>query len=310
MKATRKQSIPANFTNASIPGEWQVPEFTSAVFFHKRCKYSLIVPVLNESERIRTFLKRLSPYLKMVDLVLVDGGSTDGSVSAEILKDAGARAFLVKKGPGGLSAQLRIALAYVMSEGYEGTVLVDGNNKDNPDAIPRFIEALEAGGDHVQGSRFIPGGIHENTPFSRWAGIRYLHAPLISWASRARYTDTTNGFKAYSGKMLLDPRVQPFRDVFVTYELHSYLAVRAGKLGMKVWEIPVERKYPATGAIPTKIKKVSGSISMLKILFKACFHHYDPSPESQKSPAQLPAGKKAVEKEFPGSLRRSSLNQP
>jgi dolichol-phosphate mannosyltransferase len=281
MKANHLRLVKTESASSSpFPDGWQVPEHTSQVFFPKRAKYSLIVPVLNESDRIRNFLKRLAPHLKSVDLVLVDGGSTDGSVSAEILKAAGARAFLVKTGKGGLSAQLRVALAFVMQEGYEGTVLVDGNNKDNPDAIPRFIEALDAGGDHVQGSRFIPGGVHENTPFSRWVGIRYLHAPLISWASNARYTDTTNGFKAYSRRMLLDPRVKPFRDIFSSYELHSYLAVRTGKIGLKVWEIPVERRYPSSGKVPTKIKKFSGPVNMLKILFKACFHKYDPKSET------------------------------
>jgi len=53
--------------------------------------------------------------------------------------------------------------------------------------------------------------------------VRILHAPLVSLASRFRYTDTTNGFRGYSRRFLEDPRVAAFRDVFPGYELHYYL---------------------------------------------------------------------------------------
>ena len=98
----------------------------------------------------------------------------------------------------------------------------------------------------MQGSRFIPGGISENLPFSRWVGVKFIHSPLITLASRFRYTDTTNGFRAYSAKFLADPRVAAFRDIFVGYELHYYLAIRAARLGFRVTEIPVARRYPRT----------------------------------------------------------------
>src|SRR5690606_15118792 len=111
-----------------------------------------------------------------------------------------------------------------------GVIAIDGNDKDDPTAIPAFAAALDRGVDHVQGSRYLPGGHHEHTPLLRHAGVRLLHAPLISRAAGVRYTDTTNGFRGYSATLLRDPRVQPFRHVFSRYELHYYLAIRAGEL--------------------------------------------------------------------------------
>ena len=81
--------------------------------------------------------------------------------------------------------------------------------------------------------------------WGRYLGIRLLHAPLISLAAGHRYTDTTNGFRAYSARFLSDPRVAPFRDVFSAYELHYYPAIRAARLGFRIVELPVTRAYPA-----------------------------------------------------------------
>jgi dolichol-phosphate mannosyltransferase len=259
--------------------QWQLPIYERLDLGPRRCKYALLVPVINEGERIRKQLVKMEPYSELVDIFIVDGGSTDGSLKQEYLCTYKVRTLLIKIGPGKLSAQIRIGLACAMADGYEGAILIDGNNKDNPDAIPHFIQVLEEGVDHVQGSRFIPGGKAVNTPLFRLLGIKLLHAPLISMSAGIRYTDTTNGFRAYSRQFLLDRRVAPFRDVFSAYELHYYLAIRAACLGFKVKEVPVERSYPS-GKIPTKIKGFKGNIHILKSLVQACLHKFDPLPEN------------------------------
>lgn len=255
---------------------WQLPEYTELELAPRASEYCVVIPVLNEGERIRAQLARMLPFAKLADVIIVDGGSTDGALDPAYLARHGVRALLTKTGPGKLSAQLRLGLAYAVAGGYAGVVLIDGNNKDNPEAIPRFIEALRAGADHVQGSRYVPGGKAVNTPPSRHYGIRLVHAPLLSLAAGFRYTDTTNGFRAYSRKLLVDPRVQPFRDVFSGYELHYYLAVRAPRLGFRVAEIPVERAYPP-GEVPTKIKGWKGNFIVLRTLALACLHRFNPA---------------------------------
>lgn len=253
-----------------------VPAFTATAFRERRTRYCCAVFVLNENGRLHAQLERMRPFAGDVDIVVADGGSTDGSVDPAQLAPRGVRALLVKTGPGRLSAQMRMAMAWAMDEGYEGLLVIDGNNKDDPAAIQRFTAGLDAGFDHLQGSRFIPGGRAANTPASRWLGIRLLHAPLISIAAGFHYTDTTNGFRAYSRRLLLDPRVAPFREVFSRYELHYYLAIRAARLGFRVAEVPVTREYPASGAVPTKISPVHGSLVILQTLMRACLHRYDP----------------------------------
>ncbi|HEY7310875.1 MAG TPA: glycosyltransferase family 2 protein [Gemmataceae bacterium] len=257
---------------------WAVPEFELAEWGERRTPFALCVFVLNEGERIRAQLGRMQALAKQVDLIVADGGSTDGAVVPDVLRRHGVRALLTKRGPGRLSAQMRMALAYALETGYEGVIVMDGNNKDDPSAVPAFCQLLRAGYDHVQGSRYVRGGRAVRTPWSRHLAVKCLHAPLVSLAAGFRYTDTTNGFRAYSRRLLLDERVAPFRDVFGGYELHYYLAIRAARLGFHVCETPVTRAYPR-GGTPTKIRGFRGNLSILRTLWRACRHRYDP-PES------------------------------
>lgn len=256
--------------------DWQVPPMEKAEFFSKRHRHALCVFMINEGARIQSQLRKMAPLAEHADIILADGGSTDGSLPEDLLRGQGVRALLTKRGPGKLGAQMRMALAFAMVEGYEGVVCVDGNDKDDTSAVPAFVAALEAGADHVQGSRYVSGGRGIHTPFLRHWGVRLLHAPLLSLAAGAWFTDTTNGFRAYSRRLLLDERVRPFRDVFSGYELHYYLALRAARLGFKLRELPVTRAYPAHGAVPTKITGWRGHLGVLQALVRVCRGHYDP----------------------------------
>lgn len=255
--------------------DWEFPDFEVKSLFPRGNKFCVCVFVINEGERIQKQLKQMSKLSTRIDIVVADGGSTDGSLDDEILRNTQVRALLTKKGPGKLSAQMRMALAWALFEGYEGVVVVDGNGKDDISAIPNFIQLLEQGYDHIQGSRFISGGKAINTPLSREIGLHFIHAPLISLAARKRHTDTTNGFRAYSKKLLENEQVSPFRDIFKTYELHYHLAIESSRdKQFKVTETPVIRAYPKKGKVPTKISPFKGNLHILSVLFKAVTGKY------------------------------------
>lgn len=253
-----------------------MPRHERHVFAPRRHRYCIAVFVINEGERVRGQLREMARFADQIDIIVADGGSTDGSLALDSLGDFRLRALLVKRDVGRLSAQMRMAIAFALEEGYEGMIVIDGNGKDDVSAIPAFLRLLEDGFDHIQGSRYIPGGRGIHTPLSRSLGVRLLHAPVISLAARHRYTDTTNGFRAYSRRLLEDPRVAPLRDAFVGYELHYYLAIRAARLGFRCIETPVTRRYPEKGNAPTKIKGVRGNLGILATLARVVAGTYDP----------------------------------
>lgn len=255
-----------------------VPDFKSFEIKEKVNDYVLLIPVINEGERIIAELNsakanRISDY---VDIVICDGGSTDSSLDFDVLKELDVNTLLIKEGAGKQGAQLRMGFYWAIERGYKGFVSIDGNNKDSIEDVPSFVQKLKEGYDLIQGSRFVDGGNAVNTPLSRLLAIKLIHSPFISHAAGFKYSDTTSAFRAYSKEFLTDKRTDIFRDIFNTYELLAYLSIRAGVLGYKICEIPVTRAYPKQGKTPTKISPIKGNIQLFKILVKACKGEYNP----------------------------------
>ncbi len=255
-----------------------VPKFDCTEFAGKTSDYALLIPVINEGDRIRKELKRACHYQvsSYVDIVICDGDSTDGCTNATALRRLQVNTLLVKKDMGKQGAQLRMGIWWALQRGYQGILTIDGNNKDSIEDVPRFIRKLREGYGFVQGSRFIKGGRAVRTPVMRMLAVRLIHAPIISLTARRRFTDTTNAYRAYSREYLCDERVKPLRDIFVTYELLAYLSVRASQLGYRVCEVPVARVYPRSGRTPTKIRFFKGNSELLKILYKNLRGEYLP----------------------------------
>ncbi|MFQ7238887.1 MAG: glycosyltransferase family 2 protein [Roseburia intestinalis] len=255
-----------------------VPKFECTEYEERKKDYVVLIPIINEGERIINELTRatenkVSDY---ADIVICDGGSTDGCTEESKLKELHVNTLLVKQDEGKQGAQLRMGIWWALERGYKGIITVDGNNKDSIEDVPHFIEKLKEGYDLVQGSRFIKGGKAINTPFIRMVSVKLIHAPIISLTAHQRFTDTTNAYRAYSRRYLLDERVQPLRDIFVTYELLAYLSVRATQIGMRACEIPVTRAYPKKGKTPTKISFFKGNSELMSILLKNAKGAYNP----------------------------------
>jgi dolichol-phosphate mannosyltransferase len=254
-----------------------VPDYELFALATPSTSIALVIPVINEGTRLHRQLRRIQKAGYDVDVIIADGGSEDGSTEVSALRELGVTTLLIKRGYGHLSAQLRMAFSHALSAGYEGVITMDGNDKDGEDGIGEITRALTAGFDFVQGSRFMAGGHHENTPPLRLFAVRVIHAPLTSLAAHKRYTDTTNGFRGHSSRFLMDDRVEVFRDVFDTYELLAYLPIQAARLGYHVCEVPVARSYPMNDEIPTRITGHGAHLRLLCILLRAASGKLSPN---------------------------------
>lgn len=259
-----------------MQGVQGTPDYEVRTYFEKKNKVALLIPVIDEGAKILLQLEKIMSSKLDVDVVIADGGSKDETKKNIEIKELNIYSFLTKHGHGALSAQIRMGFHFCISHEYEYVITMDGNNKDDPDAITNIIKALESGVDFVQGSRFIKGGQAFNTPRLRYMAIRFIHAPLTSLAAKYWFTDTTNGFRGHSAKLLRHPELQIFRDIFETYELLAYIPIRSSQVGLKICEVPVARSYPKDVAIPTKIHGLGGQYKLLKILVMAVFGLFNP----------------------------------
>ncbi|MBS3781580.1 MAG: glycosyltransferase family 2 protein [Candidatus Thermoplasmatota archaeon] len=177
---------------------------------------SVIVPTLNEKEAIESVIDEL-PEEKLqdkghyVELIAVDGGSSDGTV--EILEMSGVE---VLHSDGGKAEGVREGLKNADGD---FVFLIDGDGTYPAEEIPSMVEELENGSEMVLGSRFKGDILNGAMSTKNKVGNK-----ILTWLANKLYgTDISDlctglrGFK-YDG---LDPEEVPGNDFEIEAGLHS-----------------------------------------------------------------------------------------
>jgi len=222
-----------------------------------------IAPVLDERLKIGQVIERV-PMDVVDEMLVVDDGSTDGS--QDVARSKGAAVIELGETLG-VGAAIRRGYQYAIDEQFDVAVVMAGNNKDSPEEIPMLIDPIASEeADLVQGSRWLSGSedFGEMPAYRRMA--TRLHPALFRLISPVRLTDTTNGFRAARVDMLKDDRLRLDQDWLDEYELEVYLLYKAAKLGYKVTEVPVTKRYPPKELGQTKMKPITGWWSILRPL--------------------------------------------
>lgn len=201
-------------------------------------KLIIQVPCLNEAPRIAQVIAALPttlPGINEVAVLVIDDGSTDGTVEAA--QSAGVDYLVRFPHNRGLSVAFQAGLQAALRAGADIVVNTDADSQYDPGSIPDLIAPILAGdADIVVGDRRP----HENLEFS-WVKRRLQRfgSRVVALAGARGAVDATSGFRAYTREAA--------RELVVvnryTYTIESTIQAGLGPLRM-VW-VPV-RTNPQT----------------------------------------------------------------
>jgi dolichol-phosphate mannosyltransferase len=205
---------------------------------------AVVIPALNEEGKIGRVLDRL-PADGRFEAIVVDDGSTDGT-SAEA-RAHGAAVVLRHETRTGKGVALRDGWREGIRRQRLYLAIVDADDQHDAGEMAGALDHLQqAGGDYLQGSRWMKGGRVEGPTGGRGFGTR-VYSLLFSLLAMRRMSDATNGFRIFRSSILEDPAIDLDQSWLTSYDLEPYLLYKAIQRRYKVIEHPVTVRYHADG---------------------------------------------------------------
>ena len=193
----------------------------------------VMVPTLNEQKGIGRVLEDVP---KDIDVLVVDGGSTDETV--EVARQYRVRVIGQKFGRG-KGCGVRTGMEFFLSSKYDVLCMIDGDGSSDPRELPKMIEAMKDEnaevvlGSRVRGKRekgaMTAFSIFSNLIVSLFLGLRFLRI----------FTDVQTGYWAFSRKAVetLYPRLKA-----KGFDIEMALFMLTLDIGLKCIEVPVGYK--------------------------------------------------------------------
>jgi len=233
---------------------------TSALPSHR---LSVVIPVYNEEESLVPLADKLAAVLDRLpfgaEVIFIDDGSTDGSFAViESLhrRDPRFRAVGFRRNYRKAAA---LAAGFREARG-EYILTMDADLQDDPEEIPRLLEALEPEFDLISGWKK-----KRHDPLSKTLPSRFFNR-VTSLVSGIRLHDFNCGLKLYRREVAED--CLPY----LYGELYRFLPAMAHWAGYRVGELPVTHHPRRFGVSKFGAKRLlNGFLDLLTITFVVRF---------------------------------------
>jgi glycosyltransferase involved in cell wall biosynthesis len=253
-------------------------------------RISIVVPAKNEALNLSVILPQLP---EVHEVILVDGGSVDGTVASARRAMPGIVTVLqARKGKGNA-----LAAGFARVTG-DIVVMFDADGSADPAEIERFVQVLKDGADFAKGSRFTEGGGSADITPIRKLGNLGLNA-LFNLGFKSRYTDLCYGYNAFWADLIPllalpdHTRPAPASGAMLWgdgFEIETVINCRFAAAGVDIVEVPSVELLRIHGE--SNLHAVSDGIRVLKTLFtewRRTRGARDRVRPSHRRPRELPA---------------------
>ncbi len=275
---TKPRLLHADSPPEALPSPRAVPEYTVHDLRPRSTRYAVCVFVINEGQRIRRQLERMQAVQpaaghragrRRQHRRLHRSGVTDGAGRACLAGQARPRQAQRADAHGlGLVPGARLRRRRRDGRQQQGR---------SPGSAPIRRDAGTKAGTTCRARGSCPAERPSTRPGCGFWAIKLLHAPLISLASGFRYTDTTNGFRAYSRRLAggSSRRSLPRRLLDVRAALLPGDPRGPARLSRRRDSGVAASILPAAD-VPTKIHGWRGNALILRTLWSACRGKFNP----------------------------------
>ncbi len=233
----------------------------------KEPSVTVLIPCRNEKGNIENAVKRLPRFCKDIEVLYVEGHSSDGTLEEiqrviPLYPDLDIK-VLVQDGKGKGDA---VRKGFANARG-DVLMILDADLTVPPEDLPKFYDAIAQGkGEFINGSRLVYPMQDQAMRFLNFLANRTF-SWLFTWLLNQRYTDTLCGTKVLTKKnyeILYSNRsyfgdFDPFGDFDLIFG--------ASKLNLRVVEIPI--RYAAREYGETQISRFRHGWLLLKMVIFA-----------------------------------------
>jgi len=199
----------------------------------------IILPTVNERENLPRVAQKLLSLQAGVDVLVVDGNSSDGTgkIADELAAKHPEIHVLHEQKKNGLGRAYIAGFQWALDHGYEFIFEMDCDFSHNPDDIPMFLEAAKnQDADLVLGSRYSGGVRVVNWPLkrlmlSRSAGI------YVRIVTGMPFTDPTGGYKCFRRRALQTINLDEVRSNGYSFQIE--MTHKLWRQGFKITEVPI-----------------------------------------------------------------------
>ena len=195
---------------------------------------SVVMPVYNEVDTVEQVIERVRAIPLNIELVIVDDGSTDGTVDVlNRLKDEPGLKIYFQEINQGKGAALKLGFEKATGA---AVIVQDADLEYDPTDYPKLLQPIVEGqADVIFGSRFA-GDRHRVLYFWHSLGNKFL--TLLSNAfTNLNLTDMETGYKLFRREMIqqIAPTLQESR-----FGIEPELTAKVASLrGVRIFELPI-----------------------------------------------------------------------